>query len=123
MEMQKRKFSRIPLNFPATMIVDKTEVYDIHELANLSIGGCLVPLEAEVIEGTRCTITIRLAGGLGNTPVNVSGEVVRHDKDYVAIKFTKIGPEDLYHLQNLIRYNAPDPDKIEDEINKHPGLF
>lgn len=122
MDMQKRRFSRIPLNFPATMIVDSTEVYDIHELANLSIGGCLVPLEADVIEGTRCTITIRLAGGLGNTPVNVAGEVVRHDNDYVAIKFNKISPEDLYHLQNLIRYNAPDPDLIEEEIKKNPGL-
>ena len=58
-------FSRIPLNFPATLIVDGTEVYDIHELTNLSIGGCLVPLEEEIVEGTKCTITIRLVGGLG----------------------------------------------------------
>lgn len=123
MEMTKRRFSRIPLNFPATLIVDSTEVYDIHELANLSVGGCLVPLDQEVIEGTRCTITIRLAGGLGNTPVNVSGEVVRHDREYVAIKFTKISPEDLFHLQNLIRYNAPNPDTIDEEIKKHPGLY
>lgn len=120
---QRRKFSRIPLNFPATMIVDKTEVYDIHELANLSIGGCLVPLDADVIEGTSCTITIRLAGGLGNTPVNVKGEVVRHDNEYAAIKFTQISPEDLHHLQNLIRYNAPDPDIIEDEIENSPGIY
>lgn len=123
MEMTKRKFSRIPLNFPATLIVDSTEVFDIHEIANLSIGGCLVPLDQNVIEGTKCTITIRLAGGLGNTPVNVAGEVVRYDRQYIAIKFTKISPEDLYHLQNLIRYNAPDPDKIEEEIKKHPGLY
>jgi len=123
MDMTKRRFSRIPLNFPATLIVDSTEVYDIHELANLSIGGCLVPLDQEVIEGTKCTITIRLAGGLGNTPVNVAGEVVRHDNEYVAIKFTKIGPEDLFHLQNLIRYNAPDPDKIDEEIKSHPGIY
>lgn len=123
MDMTKRRFSRIPLNFPATLIVDSTEVYDIHELANLSIGGCLVPLDQDVVEGTKCTITIRLAGGLGNTPVNVTGEVVRHDKDYVAIKFTKIGPKDLHHLQNLIRYNAPNPDEIEEEIKKHPGLY
>lgn len=123
MDMTKRRFSRIELNFPATLIVDGSEVYDIHELANLSIGGCLVPLEENIIEGTNCTITIRLAGGLGNTPVNVAGEVVRYDNSYVAIKFTKISPDDLFHLQNLIRYNAPNPDQIEEEIKKHPGLY
>lgn len=121
--MTKRRFSRIPLNFPATLIVDGTEVYDIHELANLSIGGCLVPLEQDINEGTRCTITIRLAGGLGNTSVNVTGEVVRYDNEYAAVKFTQINPDDLYHLQNLIRYNAPNPEQIEEEIIKHPGLL
>ncbi len=121
--MTKRRFSRIALNFPATLIVDGTEVYDIHELGNLSIGGCLVPLDQDIIEGTRCTITIRLAGGLGNTPVNVTGEVVRFDNDHVAIKFTHINPEDLHHLQNLIRYNAPNPEQIEEEIKNHPGLM
>ena len=122
MEKTKRKFSRIPLNFPATLIVAHTEVYDIHELANLSIGGCLVPLKEDLPEGTSCTITIRLTGGLGNTPVNIGGEVVRHDRDYVAIKFTRISPDNLGHLQNLIRYNAPDPDVIDKEIAQHPGL-
>ena len=123
MEKTRRKFSRIPLNFPARLIVDKTEVYDVRELANLSIGGCLVPLDEEVAKGAPCTISIRLAGGLGNTTININGKAVRHDKDFVAIQFTKIRPEDLYHLQNLIRYNAPDPDKIEEEINNNPGLY
>lgn len=123
MEETRRRFSRISLNFPARLIVDKTEVYDIRELANLSIGGCLVPLDEEIPKGTPCTITIRLAGGLGNTPVNIQGRAVRHDKEFVAIQFTKIRPEDLHHLQNLIRYNAPDPDKIEEEINNNPGIY
>lgn len=122
MVTQKRKFSRIPLKFPATLIVDGTEVFDIHEIDNLSVGGCLVPLEAEVVEGTRCSITIRLTGGLGNTSINVTGEIVRHDREYVAIKFTRINPDNLHHLQNLIRYNAPDPDIIDEEIKNHPGI-
>ena len=123
MASDKRRFSRIPLNFPATLIIDNTEVHDIHELTNLSIGGCLVPLDEDIVEGTRCTITIRLTGGLGNTPVTVGGEVVRHDQDYVAIRFTRIRPDDLHHLQNLIRYNAPDPDQIDREISDNPGLL
>lgn len=119
----QRRFSRIALSFPARLIVDNAEVYDIRELANLSIGGCLVPLDAEISKGATCKIIIRLAGGLGNTPVNITGKAVRLDQDYVAIQFTAIAPDDLHHLQNLIRYNAPDPDQIEDEINSHPGIL
>lgn len=122
MEETRRRFSRIALKLPARLIVDKTEVYDIRELANLSIGGCLIPLDEEVAKGTPCTISIRLAGGLGNTTINIQGKAVRYDKEFVAIQFTKIGPEDLHHLQNLIRYNAPDPDKIEAEIDENPGI-
>lgn len=121
-EHSQRRFSRIPLPFPARLIVDNTEVYDIRELANLSIGGCLVPLDVEIARGASCKITIRLTGGLGNTPVNIAGKAVRHDREYVAIQFTAIAPDDLHHLQNLIRYNAPDPDQIDDEINSHPGI-
>ncbi len=121
--MTKRRFSRIPLKFPATLIVDGSEVYDIHEIDNLSIGGCLVPFQDDVIQGIRCTITIRLTGGLGNTTVNVAGKIVRHDNEFVAIQFTKISPDDLYHLQNLIRYNSPDPEQVDDEIKNHPGLL
>lgn len=122
MEKSQRRFSRIPLSFPARLIVDDTEVYDIRELANLSMGGCLVPLEEDIPNGTRCAITIRLAGGLGNTPVNIVGKAIRQDKNYVAIQFTRISPESLYHLQNLIRYNAPDPDQVEEEFSNNPGL-
>ena len=48
---------------------------------------------------------------------------MRLDAEYVAIKFTKISPEDLYHLQNIIRYNAPEPEVIEKEIDEHPGIL
>jgi hypothetical protein len=74
------------------------------------------------VAGTRCAITIRLAGGLGNTQVNATGKVVRYDKEYAAIEFTQISPDDLYHLKNLIRYNAPNPEQIEEEIKNNPEL-
>jgi hypothetical protein len=54
--------------------------------------------------------------------VEVNGEIVRNDAETVGIKFTRINPEDLIHLQNIIRYNAENPDKISEEIQQHPGL-
>ena len=38
------------------------------------------------------------------------------------IRFDSISPESLFHLHNLVRYNAPDPDRIDEEILHRPGL-
>ena len=67
-------------------------------------------------------LKIMLSGTAEGIAVNIDGEIIRCDDDAVAIKFTRIDPDSLFHLQNIIRYNSPDADAIEDEIHKHPGL-
>jgi hypothetical protein len=54
--------------------------------------------------------------------VKVFGEIVRAGNGVVSLKFMTIAAEDLFHLQNIIRYNAKDPDAVEEEISAHPGL-
>jgi len=54
--------------------------------------------------------------------IEVFGEIVRCDAESVSVLFTSIDPKSLFLLHNLIRYNAPDPEKIENEISEHPGL-
>jgi hypothetical protein len=39
-----------------------------------------------------------------------------------AIKFIKIDPESLYHLQQIALYNSSNAKIIEEEIKKHPGI-
>jgi hypothetical protein len=55
--------------------------------------------------------------------VDVEGEIVRKDSEMAAIRFTRIDPDSLFHLRNIVRYNASDPDRVEDEIEQHPGLI
>ena len=117
----KRRFSRIFFNMPAELTVDDTS-YTIEQIANLSIGGCLLKIKDDFPVGAECKITILLNDTSPDLKVEVNGEIVRNDAEAVGIKFTRINPDHLIHLQNIIRYNAEDPDKISEEIKRHPGL-
>jgi len=116
---EKRRFSRIFFNVQAKIAINGT-VYTVERIANLSIGGCLLEVEKEFAPGTNCTFTIVLPGMAPE--VEIQGEIVRTGDGELGLKFTTIEPENLFHLQNIIRYNAEDPDAIEEEIDEHPGL-
>lgn len=120
MEEEKRRFSRVGFNVRAKLAVEGRE-HVVERIANLSVGGCLLELDESLPPGAAALFTIFLPRiGPG---VEVQGEVVRCGEGMVSLRFTRIDPENLYHLQNIIRYNAPDPDQIEQEIKSHPGLL
>lgn len=119
MTAEKRRFSRIDFNVRARLAVDDRE-YPVERIINLSVGGCQLETGAKLPLGAECRFTIllpRMAPG-----VDVFGEVVRSGDREASLKFIRISPENLMHLQNIIRYNADDPEQIEEEISSHPGL-
>jgi hypothetical protein len=119
---ESRRFTRVPFKVNAEMIANDI-AYHSKEISNLSIGGCLLPVTATLDQGTPCQMKIFLEGAGDEVNVSIEGEIVRADPDAVAIKFTRIDPDSLFHLQNIIKYNSPDADMVEGEINKHPGLL
>lgn len=121
MIQEKRRFSRITFQMAAELHVDGA-AYAFDSISNLSVGGCLFELAEPVTVGAGCQVLIVLNPADRRMNVKTAGRIVRADKGTVSIQFTAIAPESLHHLQNIIRYNAPDPDAIEDEIKDHPGL-
>ena len=121
MRKDKRRFTRIPFKVETEMKAHGTS-YRAEEITNLSIGGCSLPVTSDLRPGTLCRLKISLSGTSSELTVRVEGEVVRTDTDTVAIKFTGIDPDSLFLLQNIIRYNAPEAERIENEIQDHPGL-
>lgn len=121
MTAEKRRFSRITFTQKAELAV-YGKVYRLEEIANLSVGGCQVDVGEKIARDTECSLLIILNSADRSMNVEVAGVVVRSEGQLTGIKFTSISPEALVHLQNIIRYNAPDPDRIEDEIDEHPGL-
>ena len=119
MTAEKRRFSRIIFNVRARLAAGET-VYTVERIINLSVGGCQLEIDEQLLPGEPCKFTILLPRmGPG---VDVFGEIVRAGSGEVSLKFTRIDPENLMHLQNIIRYNAADPELIEEEIKAHPGL-
>lgn len=122
MQQQNRKFSRVPFRVEATLATGDA-VYSPTAISNLGVGGCLLDVQGDFPVGASCELTIELAAAETPTRVLVSGEIVRFDEKGLAVKFTGTDPDSLYHLKNIVRYNNPDPEAVEQEFLKHPGLF
>ncbi len=117
--VEKRRFSRILFNVRTKLRVAGTD-YSVDQIVNLSVGGCLLVVDGEFSVGDPCTVFIlldRMAPG-----VEVGGEIVRKGDGEVSVQFTSVTPENLMHLQNIVRYNAEDPERIEEELSEHKGL-
>ncbi len=119
---EKRRFSRVPFRVRAEMTIHNV-LYSSEEINNLSVGGCLLPIKVAVETGTKCNLKILLSGTNSELSVRIEGQIIRCESEAVAVKFTQIEPDSLFHLQNIIRYNYPDTDKVEHELGKHPGLI
>ncbi len=122
MSEEKRCFSRVPFSVTAEITINDV-TYSADKINNLSIGGGLFPISEDLKVGSECIVVIHLSGTSSEVKVQVNGEIVRCDPGMVAVKFTRIDSDSLFHLQNIIRDNALDPDEIEKEIRYHPGLI
>ncbi len=118
----KRRFSRIPFSIKAEITINN-ESFSVDTINDIGVGGGSFPITAQPESGTICTVKIFLEGVSSELSINIEGKVLRSDPGAVIVQFVRIDPDSLYHLQNIIRYNAPDPDAVEEEINKHPGLI
>lgn len=121
MTEDRRKFTRVPFKVEAEITVGDI-FFKVEEISNLSIGGCLVPITADFEEGTACHVKIFLSGTSSEMSIRIDGEIKRSAPGTLAVKFTRIDPDSLFHLQNIIRYNSPDPDIVDREITEHPGI-
>lgn len=120
--VEQRRFSRIRFNMRAELIVNE-QGYSFSQVDNLSVGGCLFESDEEFRVGEACLFRLPLDESSEGARVEVFGKIVRCGGGTIGIKFTRIDPDSLFHLQNIIRYNTPDPERIEQEISEHPGLI
>lgn len=116
---EKRRFSRIVFDVAARLTVNET-TYNLDRMTNLSVGGCLLSVNDGFEVGQECSVNILLARM--EPGVVVYGNIVRVADTEVSIQFTSVSPENLKHLQNIIRYNAEDPERIDEELSARTGL-
>jgi hypothetical protein len=116
----QREFTRV-LVAARTLIKAGNVSLSAAQAHSLSMKGMSILSPERLPVGTECELTIILVEG--EVEIQVLGTVVVHLADGMAFLFTKIlGLESFEHLRNLVYYNAPDVEQVEDEFTSHTGI-
>ena len=99
---ERRQFTRISLNVPTILSVYRVEAYHTGRIANISSGGCFLPIDAELPVGEACEVTIMTGEGLETEKVTVPGKIVRSDKEGAGVMFTDSSSDNGLQLQRIV---------------------
>ena len=117
---EHREFTRVHVKVLTEVTVEGRTIRSF-DSQDLSLKGMLVRTEERLPPGTPCGVRVLL--GDGAVEILADGVVVRDYAEGFAVQFTRLlGLESYEHLKNLVMYNSPDPDRIEQEFQEHLGL-
>lgn len=116
---ERRKHQRLALQLPATLVVPDGG-YPA-QTRDISFGGAFVQAHRlpEVAIGEPCRVIIELADGV---LIEVRGTVCRIEIDGMSVQFTATDVASYEHLKAVMLFNCPDPDRLLEELSRHPGL-
>jgi len=117
---KSREFTR--LSIPVKIEVKTHDSEPIAATAlNISMSGVLLRSDRKLATDTPCEIHIIL--GENDPLVIVShGKVLRSTQNELAVGFTEMDLNGFSHMKNLLLYNAPDANQIDEEFSSHIGL-
>lgn len=110
MGSERRRRSRVPLEFPLTISCNNTYVRGV--LHDVSLKGLSCAMEHDLAPGTECLVVLELDSGLR---IRIEGVVIRSGEDG-AIDFVSMDETSFAHLRNLVRLYAEDADTVDDEL-------
>lgn len=120
-EKNTREFTRIPLQRPAELLVEGQVIVRCMT-RDLSLNGVYLDAPTPLKVGTECRLTIAFGDTAEAGSVTVNGHIARSEGEGTAIAFVAIKLEDYHRLRELVLYNAPDTQRVENEFNSHLGL-
>lgn len=99
-EEDRREYSRMPMNFPASFSCDISE--GAGTVLELSMNGCSLRANTTMAEGSIVRMTLQLSEE--RAPVNVEAAVVRAVRtDRIGVEFLRFQHQDRERLQIFIR--------------------
>lgn len=113
MDANRRRRSRVATHFTASFTPQAGTPARL-ETRNISLKGLLAEPAAVVRTGAKGLLRITL--GAGAAVIEIECRVIRSDAEGVAVDFLPMDADSFFHLRNLVRYNAPDADQIDDEL-------
>lgn len=119
-DSDKREFTRVPITFEVRIAVDGRPVEGAR-VKDLSMKGMLVLTAERPPVGTPCEAVISLVEG--EVEIRTSGVVAAENPLGFGMEFSTIdGLESYIHLRNLVIFNSPDVEKVEEEFQAHAGI-
>lgn len=88
MTRERRAFTRVELDLPASMFLYQMDMYHDGAISNLSLGGCFIPVEGDIPLGEKCQLTLTTGIGLETESVEIAGTIARCTARGVGIKFS-----------------------------------
>jgi hypothetical protein len=119
-DSDKREFTRVPILFDVRLTVEG-RVLAGARVRDLSMKGMLVLTGEHFEVGTPCEAVISLVAG--EVEIHTSGTVAAQNPLGFGMEFSTIdGLESYIHLRNLVIFNSPDVEKVEQEFQDHAGI-
>ena len=121
---EHRKHTRLPLELVAEIKLANGTIYK-GVTKNISFGGVFFRISGftGLKEGDRCIFAIILREEADRLSIDFSIEVVHIQNSGMGLRFISINGADAYtHFKNLMVMNSPDPDKLLEELELHPGI-
>lgn len=122
---ENRRFTRLPLEIPFRIQLPDGTVHKYRQFEDISLGGCQVNSKKEFEMYSDCSIEILLDDTAEDscTSIEVQAKIMRIGYEFTGIKFIRLSQNNLEKLQDLLKFNAPDPEKISSEIVEHIGII
>lgn len=112
MTQERRKRSRVHLEFPLTIFFEGKQVRGV--VQDLSLKGLSCATEEWILPGKECDVTLELESGLR---MHIHGRIIRAGQDG-AIDFLRMDEASFAHLRNLVRLYAEDADLVDQELRR-----
>jgi hypothetical protein len=98
----KRNKTRVEFRSEATVSHDNTRITG--SISNLSLKGLFLFTDAKLPLNTPVDVSISLSGSTTNLTINISGTIIRIEKDGFAVEFMEMELDSFIHLRNIIFY-------------------
>src|SRR5262249_25503905 len=119
-DTNKREFTRVSIRLDVEFTPTQPAAGGVWQVKDVSMNGLYVRCDNPLPIGSDCQMALLLDSNTTPVRIEVGGKVARVGDDGMGLAITEIiGGESFEHLRNLVLYNAPDVDQVEQEFRAH----
>ena len=113
MTEERRKRTRVPVAFDIHVLFQGEKIQV--QTFNLSLTGISCTSDPRFRTNELCEVILTLNE---DAALSIAGKIIRIDEKEATIAFLSMDEDTFFHLKRIMEYNAPDADKIDQELKK-----